>query len=134
MWSASQHVAGHNVNSYKLETLDGARLAGEYSARRLQEFIPREGTELAEAQKVFMERMKAGEAERRQKETEEVAELRMTEREGIERLALDMRGACTDTRNMVQLDLFDQEKEVQEVQEVQEVEGEGIAHRVRDRR
>jgi hypothetical protein len=46
MWSTPRCVVGHNVNSYKLETLDGAKLEGEYSARRLREFVPCEGTEL----------------------------------------------------------------------------------------
>ena len=57
-------MVGHNVNFYKLETLDGARLEGEYSTRRLREFVLCEGTELAEAQKVYMEKVKKEEAER----------------------------------------------------------------------
>jgi hypothetical protein len=58
-----------------LETLDGTRLEGEHSARRLREFIPCEGTELAEVQRSYMEKIRKEEAERLQKETEEVARL-----------------------------------------------------------
>jgi hypothetical protein len=34
-----------------VETLEGHLLEGEYHARRLREFVPREGTELANQQK-----------------------------------------------------------------------------------
>ena len=52
-----------NINSYKLETLDGAKLEGEYSARRLREFVLREGTDLAEGQRVYMETIRKEEVE-----------------------------------------------------------------------
>ena len=51
MWSEPRRVTEQMLNSYKLETLDGQPLDGEYHARRLREFIPREGTELAAQQK-----------------------------------------------------------------------------------
>ena len=41
------------LNSYNLESLDGEPLRGDYNARRLREFIPREGTELATEQGIF---------------------------------------------------------------------------------
>ena len=41
------------LNSYKLETLEGQLLEGEYHARRLRGFTPREGTELAIQQEEF---------------------------------------------------------------------------------
>ena len=53
------------MNSYRLETLDGAWLEGEYSVRRLREFVAREGMDLAEVQKVFMERKEKEEEEAR---------------------------------------------------------------------
>jgi hypothetical protein len=40
------------LNSYTLETLSGEPLPGSFSARRLRRFIPREGTKLAEEQKL----------------------------------------------------------------------------------
>ena len=51
MWSEPHRVLEKLLNSYKLETLDGRQLDGEYHARRLREFTPREGTELATQQK-----------------------------------------------------------------------------------
>ena len=53
MWSEPHRIAERLPNSYKLETLDGQLLDGEYHARRLREFVPREGTELATRQKEF---------------------------------------------------------------------------------
>ena len=55
MWSEPHRIAEKLLNSYKLETLEGKLLDGEYHARRLQEFIPREGTELAAQQKEIEE-------------------------------------------------------------------------------
>ena len=51
MWSEPHRVTEKMLNSYKLETLDGQQLEGEYHARRLRGFVPREGTELATQQK-----------------------------------------------------------------------------------
>jgi hypothetical protein len=51
MWSEPHRIAEQLLNSYKLETLEGQPLDGEYHARRLREFVPREGTELAAQQK-----------------------------------------------------------------------------------
>ena len=51
MWSEPHRVLERLLNSYKLETLTGELLEGEYHARRLREFIPREGTDLAIQQK-----------------------------------------------------------------------------------
>ena len=39
------------MNSYKLETLDGQPIEGEFHTRRLRAFTPREGMELAAQQK-----------------------------------------------------------------------------------
>jgi hypothetical protein len=51
------------LNSYKLETLNGQPLEGDFHARRLREFIPREGTELAKQQKEMDARRGEVEAE-----------------------------------------------------------------------
>ena len=51
MWSEPHRVSERILNSYKLETLNGQPLDGEYHARRLRRFIPREGTELAAQQR-----------------------------------------------------------------------------------
>jgi hypothetical protein len=51
MWSEPRRVSEKMLNSYKLETLEGQSLDGEYHARRLRGFTPREGTELAAQQK-----------------------------------------------------------------------------------
>jgi hypothetical protein len=51
MWSELHRIVKQLLNSYKLETLQGQPLDGEYHARRIQKFISREGTELAAQQK-----------------------------------------------------------------------------------
>ena len=51
MWSKPRRVMERVLNSYKLETPEGQPLDGEYHARRLRRFIPREGTELAAQQR-----------------------------------------------------------------------------------
>ena len=51
MWSEPHRISEQLLNSYKLETLEGQPLDGEYHARRLRVFIPRDGTELATQQK-----------------------------------------------------------------------------------
>ena len=56
MWLEPHCVTECILNSYKLETLDRQPLDGEYHARRLREFILREGTELAAQQKEWEER------------------------------------------------------------------------------
>ena len=76
MWSKPCRVKERILNSYKLETLNGQSIDGEYHARRLREFIPREGTELATQQKEF----KAGRVE----EVEEARAKENLEQEGEE--------------------------------------------------
>lgn len=49
-WSVPRRVKYRLRNLYKLETLEGILLQGEYSARRLRAFIPRTGTKLAKKQ------------------------------------------------------------------------------------
>jgi hypothetical protein len=54
-WSIPQRVTSRHSNSYALETLNGDPLPGSFSARRLRRFIPREGTKLAEEQRLIEE-------------------------------------------------------------------------------
>lgn len=53
MWTGPWRVTERLLNSYTLEMLEGTPVSGEYNARRLREFILREGTELAAEQKDF---------------------------------------------------------------------------------
>ena len=59
-----------------LETLNGDPIPGTFSARRLWRFIPKEGTKMAEDQKLVEERHAREEVEERDRETAEVAEER----------------------------------------------------------
>ena len=62
-WSQPRRIAKQLRNSYKLENLDGSAIEGTFSSRRLREFIPREGTQLAKAQWELEERLaEAGES------------------------------------------------------------------------
>ena len=133
MWSNPRRVTKHLVNSYKLETLDGAKLEGEFSARRLREFIPREGTELAEAQRVHMDRVNKEEAERAKREKEEVESLRRKENEGgMAEIVANHRMADIVGPGFFYEGNGDEEENEEENEE--EIEGEGIAERVVRRR
>ena len=55
-WTGPYRICEVILNSYKLEELDGTPKPGEYSARRLRMFTPREGTELAKEQEELEER------------------------------------------------------------------------------
>jgi hypothetical protein len=73
-WSGPYRIQEQILNSYKLENLDGTPRTGEYSARRLRIFVPREGTELARLQKEFEERIaeqEVGESTETEMETED---------------------------------------------------------------
>ena len=50
MWSIPRRISMRKLNSYTLETLDGAPLNGLFHAHRLRIFRPREGTKLALAE------------------------------------------------------------------------------------
>ena len=56
-WSPPQRVVERSLNSYKLEQLDGTPIAGNFSARRLRGFTPRDGTKLANEQAELEQRM-----------------------------------------------------------------------------
>ncbi|KAF8225934.1 hypothetical protein L208DRAFT_1304444, partial [Tricholoma matsutake] len=112
MWSTPRHVVGRNVNSYKLETLDGARLEGEYSARRLREFALCEGMELTEPQKVYMEKVKKEEAKWIQEVAEEVARLQRIGRD--EATELGIGGTTARMEDIVRPGFFYEDEEVEE--------------------
>ena len=57
MWTGPYRIQECLLNSYRLEELDGTPKSSEFSARRLQAFTPREGTELAKAQREIEERL-----------------------------------------------------------------------------
>jgi hypothetical protein len=56
MW-AGPLVTERILNSYKVKTINGMLLEGEFNARRLRVFEPREGTELAVVQRAYMEQL-----------------------------------------------------------------------------
>ena len=124
MWSTPRRVVGCNINSDKLETLDGAKLEGEYSARRLREFVPREGMDLAEGQRVYMERIRKEEVERLRREAEEVAMLRARDDDRF-RLELEKMNMATMEDIIGPTFFYDEEAE-----QIEQIEGEGIAQRV----
>ncbi|KAG6809419.1 hypothetical protein H0H92_000314 [Tricholoma furcatifolium] len=47
-WSQPHRVTARNLNSYKLETLQGVAVLGDFSARKLRRFEPREGMALVQ--------------------------------------------------------------------------------------
>jgi hypothetical protein len=51
-WSIPHRITSRQLNSYTLETTSGEPLPGFFSARRLRTFVPKEGTKLAEEQKL----------------------------------------------------------------------------------
>ena len=53
-WSCPHRVTLQLRNLYRVETLAGMPLTGEFSARWLQAFIPREGTQLHKDQQEYM--------------------------------------------------------------------------------
>lgn len=79
-WSQPHRVTERLRNSYRLETLRGTPLPGEYSARRLRQFIPRQGTRLQVEQDEYMKRMHNAQGEEERDEENEVEET--TESEG----------------------------------------------------
>ena len=61
-------MVDRSLNSYTLERLDGTPIPGNFSARRLRGFTPRDGTKLAEEQveveqRVANERLEAADDE-----------------------------------------------------------------------
>ena len=75
-WSPPYRVVSRTLNSYTLETLKGAAIKGRFSARRLRGFTPREGTELARAQKEVEEACRKKEEENKKEELTKIEEER----------------------------------------------------------
>ena len=71
-WSTPQRIVSRHLNSYVLESLNGDPIPGTFSARRLRRFLPREGTRLAEEQKLVKERCAREEEAERREEAEEI--------------------------------------------------------------
>jgi hypothetical protein len=63
------------------QTLEGTLFSGKFSARRLREFIPREGTELVKGQKDRMAKSQEEEQKMVEEEAREVDQQRKEERE-----------------------------------------------------
>lgn len=70
-WSVPHRIAERLRNAYKLQTVQGTQLTGDYSARRLRAFEPREGTKLHEDQENYMQRLREQEEEAGTKEESE---------------------------------------------------------------
>ncbi|KAG2743091.1 hypothetical protein P692DRAFT_201809315 [Suillus brevipes Sb2] len=68
-WSVPRRITSRLRNLYKLETLEGVPLQGEYSARRLRAFTPRTGTTLAKKQEEYEKKL-----EERRENTQESPE------------------------------------------------------------
>jgi hypothetical protein len=78
-WSIPHRISTRIRNSYTLETLGGEHVSGEFHARRLRAFLPREGTKLAEEQRKFED-----ELEKRRNNNAEGSENMHLEEEGQE--------------------------------------------------
>ena len=70
-WSPPHRIVSRRLNSYTLEMLNKDLLPGSFSACRLQQFTPKEGTKLAEEQRQFMEQL-IEEGRQEQEETRDV--------------------------------------------------------------
>ena len=75
-WLRPFQVKERIANSYKLETLDGQEIKGEFHARRLRSFKPREGTRLAKEQREFKEALEKEERDSQVESDEDTAFLK----------------------------------------------------------
>jgi hypothetical protein len=80
-WSIPRRIRGRNLNSYKLETLGGGLLKGDFSARRLRAFTPREGTDLARYQDAYDRKLWERETRREVERSEDRVEEETTREE-----------------------------------------------------
>jgi hypothetical protein len=102
MWLTPHQVTKRLINSYELETVDDTPLEGEFSARRLRSFTPKEGTLLVENQTQWEQT----ERERRKEEDEEEDKVEME----------DSRKSCMEGQ--------EREKDEDEEDEVRDLEAE----------
>jgi hypothetical protein len=128
-WSEPRRITERLTNSYKLATLEGKNMEGEFSARRLREFVPREGTELSQNQKELTtkieeedkeyQQLEKGEVDRRKKEENNVQDKEVRRTGGLtEQEAKDWES--NNTSNIEE----DQDQEAEKTQEVDEENGE----------
>lgn len=128
-WSEPRRITEQLDNSYKLATLDGKAMDGEFSARRLREFVPREGTELGRNQEAFMAKVEEENTVNQQQENREVDRRR---EEGSDVLDKEIRrtGGLTQKEarewelSRVPRDGEDEDREADENQELDEGNGE----------
>ena len=80
-WSHPRRIVARNANSYTIETLEGVPIPGNFSARRLRKFLPREGTQLALRQAEREEKEVLLDSERCREEEQMVADDREREAE-----------------------------------------------------
>jgi len=73
-WSPPCRIKEILQNSYRLETTEGVPMDGEFHARRLREFIPRQGTQLAEAQRKVLEAARIEKNGRGRREAEQTTQ------------------------------------------------------------
>lgn len=120
MWSEPKRVRARLTNAYELEELDGSPVSGRFSARRLREFVPREGTQLHEETKRGV-----GEASRREGESGEstAGEVEMGKEEGEHREEGERSG-----------DKEDEREEQSEAEDEEEEEEATVAGRLKARR
>jgi hypothetical protein len=82
-WSVPRCIKSRLQNSYKLEALEGTVLQGEYSARRLKAFTPREGMELTMKQEVYERKLAQQSIEEREdKEPKNIVSTESQDKEG----------------------------------------------------
>ena len=67
-WSEPHRITKRFRNSYQVEGLNGTPVDGSFAARRLRQFIPREGTELAVQQRKWENEREGGEMAKREEE------------------------------------------------------------------
>ncbi|KAJ7255442.1 hypothetical protein B0H12DRAFT_1016318 [Mycena haematopus] len=95
-WSEPHRVTRRLLNSYELETVKGIAMDGTFSSRRLRPYVAREGTPLAVAQAVFMERVQRENGKSGEAEAAAVASLRAAEVAEVERWCVDEIGRELD--------------------------------------
>lgn len=84
-WSQPYRIESRLRNSYRLETLAGAPIMGEFSARRLRAFLPREGTRLhTEQQEYMMKKLREQMVDEGRMSSEEASNEEQRERPGKE--------------------------------------------------
>lgn len=113
-WSPPCRVKERMRNSYRLETIEGTPMNGEFHARRLRGFVPRPGTKLAQQQE--QREVEKTKGQRAEAEEGQIAE---TEESIAEEASGEQTGVHTDEE-----DIDKGETEGDELQDEQEEEEE----------